>query len=232
MSEDGDKKAKPGLMRRWFGGSAAPAEAEAPTAPRQAPEAIAEPAPLLPGRPAARAEAELAPAAEVRSRPLVLEHRPRHRRHFHQAQARRRLARRPRRRPDPGRPRSRRGDPHPPDDRAGALREGHRCGRGPGGAGRRGRAHARARGAPARGRPEQEAVRRSRRRRQRLGQDDDHRQARREIQGRGADGHSGRGRHVPRRRDRAGARLGEAHRLGPRRSATRAATRRASPSTR
>ena len=37
MSEDGEKKAKPGLMRRWFGGAAAPAEAEA--TPVQAAEA-------------------------------------------------------------------------------------------------------------------------------------------------------------------------------------------------
>src|SRR5271165_3973197 len=46
LSEDGEKKARPGLMRRWFGGSAPPPDAEAPTAPRHAPEAIAEPAPL------------------------------------------------------------------------------------------------------------------------------------------------------------------------------------------
>jgi fused signal recognition particle receptor len=43
LSEGGEKPAKPGLVRRWFGGSAAPAEAEAPTAPAQAPVAIPEP---------------------------------------------------------------------------------------------------------------------------------------------------------------------------------------------
>ncbi len=45
LSEDGDKKGKSGLIRRWFGGSAAPAEAEAPATaePQQAPAAIPEP---------------------------------------------------------------------------------------------------------------------------------------------------------------------------------------------
>ena len=53
MNEGGEKTAKPGLMRRWFGGSAAPAEAEAPTAPSEAPVAIPEPPAV--GLPAAAA---------------------------------------------------------------------------------------------------------------------------------------------------------------------------------
>jgi len=43
LSEGGEKPAKPGLMRRWFGGSTAPVEAGAPTAPAEAPAAIPEP---------------------------------------------------------------------------------------------------------------------------------------------------------------------------------------------
>jgi fused signal recognition particle receptor len=55
LSEDGEKKAKGGLMRRWFGGAAS-AEAEAPAEPAQATAAILEPpllepaAPLVPKR--------------------------------------------------------------------------------------------------------------------------------------------------------------------------------------
>ncbi len=43
LSEDGDKTAKPSLMRRWFGGSAASAEAEAPAELAQATAVIPEP---------------------------------------------------------------------------------------------------------------------------------------------------------------------------------------------
>ena len=50
LSEDGDKTAKPGLMRRWFGGSAAPAGAEAPTALAEVPVLVPEPAPAAPKR--------------------------------------------------------------------------------------------------------------------------------------------------------------------------------------
>ncbi len=43
MNED-ERKAKPGLMRRWFGGSAASADAEAPTALAEVPAVVPEPA--------------------------------------------------------------------------------------------------------------------------------------------------------------------------------------------
>ncbi len=43
MSEEGDKTAKPSLMRRWFGGSAAPAEVEAPAELAPATAVIPEP---------------------------------------------------------------------------------------------------------------------------------------------------------------------------------------------
>jgi fused signal recognition particle receptor len=48
LSEDAERKAKPGLIRRWFGGEAAtPAGAEGPAAPEPAPSLaeVAEPAP-------------------------------------------------------------------------------------------------------------------------------------------------------------------------------------------
>ncbi len=43
LSEEGDKTAKPSLMRRWFGGSAAPAEVEAPAELAPATAVIPEP---------------------------------------------------------------------------------------------------------------------------------------------------------------------------------------------
>jgi fused signal recognition particle receptor len=54
LNEDGEKKTKPGLMRRWFGnGAPAPGGAETPAAPEfpPAPAAIAEPAPAPPIEP-------------------------------------------------------------------------------------------------------------------------------------------------------------------------------------
>ena len=123
-------------------------------------------------------------------------------------------------------------DAHPRGDRARALREGHRPGSREGGAGGRGRARARAGRPPAGRRPGEAAVRHSGRRRQRLGQDDDHRQAGRQVRGRRQDDRARGRRHVPRRRDRAGARLGAAYRLRPRRARSGRRTPPASPSTR
>ena len=79
---------------------------------------------------------------------------------------------------------------------------------------------------------EQAAVRHPRRRRQRLGQDDDDRQARGQVRGRREDGRARRGRHLPRRGDRAIAHLGATHVFRPRRARAGRRRGRASPSTR
>ena len=97
--------------------------------------------------------------------------------------------------------------------------------------GRRGRPRARAGRPPAHDRSDEAPVRDPGRRRQRLGQDDDHRQARRQVPGRREVGPARRGRHVPRRRDRAVAHLGAGAPFPPSSSASRARTRPASPST-
>ena len=113
-----------------------------------------------------------------------------------------------------------------------ALRARDRSGRGQADPRRRGRARAGSGRASARDRREQAPVRDPGHRRQRLGQDDDHRQARRQVQGRRQGGPARRGRHLPRRRDRAIAHLGAAHRSPRSSSASRAPTPPGSPSTR
>ena len=86
--------------------------------------------------------------------------------------------------------------------------------------------------APAGDRSHEAPVRDPRHRRQRLRQDDDHRQARRQVQGRRQGGAARGGRHLPRRRGRAIAHLGAAHVVRARRARSGRRRGRASPSRR
>ena len=153
------------------------------------------------------------------------------RRHLHQAQARRRHARRSGGCADPGRSRRRDGLAHFRHRRQRPLRQDDR-GRGrQGDPRRRDRARPRALRPAARDRRRRKARRDPRRRRQRLGQDDDHRQARGAIVGRRPPRRPRRRRHLPRRRDRAIAHLGRTARLRGDRRARKARTLRRWPST-
>ena len=188
--DDSDRKAKPGLMRRWFSG-AEPATREAePGGAHRARGRAAAPGGRRSGRGfrCSGAQAKLAPAAAARPFALLDDDRAGRHRHFHQAQARRRLARRSRGRSDPGRSRPRRRRrASARRSRTGATSKDIEPGGGQADPGRRGRARARAGRPPAHDRSGQAPVRHPGRRRQRLRQDDDHRQARRQVPGRRQD---------------------------------------------